>query len=260
MPEIPVRSGLVDREALLVRGRDAVTYLHSQLSNDIAALGVGASVPSLVLEPTGKIVALVRVTRLDEERVLIDFDPGLVETLTARLLRFRIRVDVSIEPMVIGCVAVRSNEPMAAPLADTSSEVVVPAWWCDGRAWDVLALGGEIDPTRFGTPVARAVIERERIEATWPRGGHEIVAGETLPAATGVVRIAVNFAKGCYPGQELVERMDSRGATAPRQLRCIEVPEGSLVGDTVRIDDDETTITSVADDMALAYVKRPPVA
>ena len=53
--------------------------------------------------------------------------------------------------------------------------------------------------------------------------GFEIVPGETIPAATGVVPVAVNFTKGCYPGQELVERMDSRGADAPKQLRIVEV-------------------------------------
>ena len=46
--------------------------------------------------------------------------------------------------------------------------------------------------------------------------GTEIVPGEVIPAETGVVAVTVNFRKGCYPGQELVERMDSRGARAPR--------------------------------------------
>ena len=35
----------------------------------------------------------------------------------------------------------------------------------------------------------------------------EIVPGETIPAETGITDVAVSFTKGCYPGQELVERM-----------------------------------------------------
>lgn len=259
MPESPVWVGSIEREALLVRGRDAITYLHSQLSNDIAALDVGASVQSFVLEPTGKAVALVRVTRLDVERVLVDFDPGLIESVTARLLRFRIRVDVSFEPTEVHCAAIRSVEPIDPPVGDSPSLTVLPAWWCDGRAWDVVSFTGPDDPVRFGAPTDHESLERLRIEAVWPLGGCEIVAGETLPAATGAVSVAVNFRKGCYPGQELVERMDSRGATAPRVLRSIEVPEGSRVGDVVRIDDDEVTLTSVAGNLALAYVKRGSV-
>ena len=41
----------------------------------------------------------------------------------------------------------------------------------------------------------------------------------TIPAESGVVPFAVSFTKGCYPGQELVERMDSRGSQAPRFVR-----------------------------------------
>ncbi len=55
--------------------------------------------------------------------------------------------------------------------------------------------------------------------------GTEIVPAETIPASLGeVVRVAVSFTKGCYPGQELVERMDSRGSSAPQVLRRVDVP------------------------------------
>jgi folate-binding protein YgfZ len=76
--------------------------------------------------------------------------------------------------------------------------------------------------------------------------GREIVPGEVIPAETGIVPLTVNFRKGCYPGQELVERMDSRGARAPRELKVMAadaVPEGLVP-------------TSVAGGRALVYVPR----
>lgn len=104
--------------------------------------------------------------------------------------------------------------------------------------------------------------ETARVAAGWPRMGAEIVPEETIPAVTGVVPLSVNFTKGCYPGQELVERMDSRGADAPRNLRILEVgtdvPEGVAVGDPV-LDgegDEVGVVTSVAGQRALGYVKR----
>ena len=104
------------------------------------------------------------------------------------------------------------------------------------------------------------VQEVARIAAGWPRMGCEIVPGETIPAVTGVLDSAVNFTKGCYPGQELVERMDSRGADAPQSLRVLEVSEGAAVGDQVTDADgnDVGRITSVspAGGIALGYVKR----
>ena len=99
--------------------------------------------------------------------------------------------------------------------------------------------------------------ESERIARGWPAMGHEIVPGETVPQGTGLTRVAVSFTKGCYPGQELVERMDSRGAEAPRTLRRLDVPSGSAQGDPVRDGDQEVgEITTVVLTRALAWVKR----
>ena len=88
--------------------------------------------------------------------------------------------------------------------------------------------------------------------------GAEIVPGETIPAVTGVTGVAVNFTKGCYPGQELVERMDSRGAEAPSSLRVLtlghDVPVGAQPGDPV-VDGTGTsigTVTSVGSTQVLA--------
>jgi tRNA-modifying protein YgfZ len=102
-----------------------------------------------------------------------------------------------------------------------------------------------------------AVDEAARIEIGWPRLGVEIVPGETIPAGTGLTRIAVCYTKGCYPGQELVERMDSRAAEAPRSLRRLDVPEGTRPGDPV-LDDGVAVgvVTSVAGTRALGWVQR----
>ena len=63
--------------------------------------------------------------------------------------------------------------------------------------------------------------------------GAEIVPGETIPAVTGVTGVAVSFTKGCYPGQELVERMDSRGAEAPASLSHRRRRRRGAAGDPV---------------------------
>ena len=65
-------------------------------------------------------------------------------------------------------------------------------------------------------PRERAERDRGRMAARW---AHEIVRGRDDPAGHRAdTAMAVNFTKGCYPGQELVERMDSRAAEAPRSL------------------------------------------
>ncbi len=100
--------------------------------------------------------------------------------------------------------------------------------------------------------------EAGRIEAGWPRLGVEIEPGKTIPGETGLTEVAVNYAKGCYPGQELVERMDSRGAEAPRSLRRLTVEAGAVAGDEITDNDGNVVgvMTSVSSTTALGYVKR----
>ena len=201
-------SVLGPRDVVVVEGPDALSYLQSQVSQDLLDMPVGGSAWTLVLEPTGKIASLARATRTADERFELDTDAGFGADLLARLDRFKIRV----------------------------------------KAVTTL-LKADVD--------APARNESERIELGWPAMGHEIVPGETVPQGTGLGRIAVSFTKGCYPGQELVERMDSRGAEAPRTLRRIDVPAGSAQGDPVRDGDQEVgEITSVVLTRALAWVKR----
>ena len=197
------------RDVVVVEGPDAQTYLHSQVSQALQDQQVGEQRWTFVLEPTGKIDALARVTRTADERFELDTDAGFGASLLERLNRFKIRVgaDTSLEAA-----------------ADTAS-----------------------DPTA----------EHDRIVAGWPRMGAEIVPGETIPAGTGLTDLAVNYTKGCYPGQELVERMDSRAAEAPKQLRSITVAPGTTVGDPVLDGDAEVgVVTSVSGDAAIAWIKR----
>jgi folate-binding protein YgfZ len=83
------------------------------------------------------------------------------------------------------------------------------------------------------------------------------ITTEMIPAETGVVDVAVSFTKGCYPGQELVERMDSRGSMAPRRLCRVTCASGAKVGDKVVVDSEIVGVyTTVAGVNALALIKR----
>jgi folate-binding protein YgfZ len=196
------------RDIVSVVGPDAETYLHSQVSQGVTGMTVGEQRWTFVLDPSGKIIALARITRADDEVFSLDTDAGAGEALAARLRRFMIRVDAAIE----------------------------------------------ITPAESG-PDPDA--ERRRVEIGWPRIGAEIEPGETLVAGTGLASVAVDFRKGCYPGQELVERMDSRGADAPRALRRLDVGEDAAPGDAVVVEGAEVgMLTSVAGGRALAWVRR----
>src|SRR5437763_306485 len=86
------------RDVIEVTGPDAESFLQGQLSQDIAGLDPGAMAYSFVLEPTGKVGALLHVTRDRTDGYVIDVDAGHGETVAARLNRFKLRTKVTIEP------------------------------------------------------------------------------------------------------------------------------------------------------------------
>lgn len=232
------------RDVVEVRGADASTYLHSQLSNDLRPLAVGRSCWAFLLQPTGKVDVLVRVWRTEDDVFVLDTDAGFGEVMIARLQRFKIRVKADITSLDWRCLALRGDG------ADAVDGVVA---WGDG----VDLLGADPIPPAAATAGSADQLLAARIEAVWPAMGSEIVPGETIPAETGVIDRAVSFTKGCYPGQELVERMDSRGSSAPRLLQAVDVAAGTSAGDALLRDGVEIgTVTSVAGTRALALVKR----
>lgn len=233
-----------------VAGPDASSYLQSQVSNDLRELAVGQSVWAFLLQPTGKVDVLVRVWRRADEAFVVDTDAGFGDTMVARLNRFKIRVKADISPLSWRCIAVRAATGAAVDDATNLSGVVAWGGGADLLGPDVVA-PANVEP---GTDVD---LLAARIEATWPAMGAEIVPGQTIPAETAITAAAVCFTKGCYPGQELVERMDSRDASAPRLLQTVDVPVGAVPGEALERDGIAIgTITSVAGTRALALVKR----
>jgi tRNA-modifying protein YgfZ len=235
------------RDVVQVAGPDALDYLQGQVSQELRPVAVGDSRWTLLLQPNGRVDVLARVWRTDDDVFVLDTDAGFGDELAARINRFKIRVKVDVEPLEWRCVAVRYTASEAVP------DGAVVAWW--DRDFDLL--GPDPQPPTDVPAGSVGDLEAARIEAGWPAMGAEIVPGERIPAETGVVPVAVDFKKGCYPGQELVERMDSRGADAPRRLQLLTVAEGAKPGDPVLADGQEVgVLTSVASTRALGYVKR----
>ncbi len=235
------------RDVVEVVGPDAATYLHSQVSNDLRPLQVGQSCWAFLLQPTGKVDVLVRVWRTDDERFVLDTDAGFGEVLVARVNRFKIRVKADVAPLEWRCIAVRATDGSAVEGVDGLAS------WGNG----VDLLGSGVEPPAGITAGRAEQLLAARIEGGWPAMGIEIEPGDTIPAETGVTAAAVSFTKGCYPGQELVERMDSRGSIAPRLLQVVDVPDGTTAGDPLLRDGVAIgTVTSVTGTRALAFVKR----
>ncbi len=243
-----VAAAPISRDVVRVTGPDATTYLQGQLSQDVEAIGVGDAAWSFVLQPTGKVDAWVRVTRLGDDALLLDVDGGHGDALVARLLRFKLRTEAEIELLdTWRAVAVRGPASEVLDRVAPAGGVAVPAGWPGVVGFDLL--GPEV-AVPDGVPlVDAAALERLRISAGVPAVGAELT-DTTIPAEAGawVIEASVSFTKGCFTGQELVARIDSRGGNVPRHLRGVVV-DGTVPAVGADLEVDGATVgalTSVA--------------
>lgn len=239
-----------ERDVVSVSGEEATSYLQGQLSQDVEALEVDASTWSFILQPQGKVDAWFRVTRVDDDSYLLDVDAGFGEVLLARLKRFKLRTkaDLTLETWPFHGFLGAAPDAAAAPIMAASA---------DGLGVDVV--GPDLAAPQVEV-VDHEAYEKRRILAAIPAMGREL-DDSTIPAESGMVERSVSFTKGCYTGQELVARVDSRGNNTPRRLRIVSgagpVPESR---DLVLNGAQAGVVTSaVADDdqwVGLAYVRR----
>jgi len=212
-----------DRGHVLVRGPDAFSFLQALVSADLDPLADGDGAASLLLSPQGKLEAAFRLLRVGDEAWL-DADPGVAAQLAASLLRFRIRVDADVVDRsdtwgmasLIG-PAVPARFPSAVPDAvhahagiggvrvvrtDDGVDLVGPRPAVDDAVAGLVAAGWQ----EVG-PVASLAYRIERGIPVQPVD----VDSSTIPQEAELEFDSVSFTKGCFLGQELVCRIDSRG-------------------------------------------------
>jgi folate-binding protein YgfZ len=227
------------RDLVVVKGADATPFLQSLVSQDLDAIDVDAGAPGLLLQPQGKLLVNFDTYRRDTDEWWLLCEHGYGETLADGLRRFKIRVKVDIESRPVDVVAVRGR------VADG-----IPVWWNGVVAYDVIGKEAALD-----VPILDAdAYEAARIEAGVPKLGVDIDE-RTIPQEAGLERDAVSFTKGCFVGQELVCRIDTRGHVnrALRRLRGSGLTGGADVtadGRTVG------RVTSSARSVALAMIRR----
>jgi folate-binding protein YgfZ len=151
-------------------------------------------------------------------------------------------------------VALRGGDLTAVGLPATCR--ALPVTWSSGAGADV------IGPRADLTPIASLGLdaqdyEQMRVEAGVPRLGLDLDES-TIPQEAWLDRDSVSFTKGCFLGQELVARIDSRGHVN-RQLRRIRPRDPALVLDRdaeVEVDGKVVgKITSAVPGLALGYIR-----
>ncbi len=191
---------------------------------DLDALAPGEASWSLVLHPQGKISAWFRITRVTDDRFILDLDAGWANEVLTRLNRFKLRtkIDITLAPWTSLTIVGAGADDLG--VEGVEHDMITS--WAGVQVRDVF--GADLSEQSVDVmQVSAAELDALRIEAGVPKMGVELDES-TIPAAAGIVEQSVSFTKGCYTGQELVARIDSRGNNVPKRLLSV-VLSGDVV-------------------------------
>jgi tRNA-modifying protein YgfZ len=253
---------LADRSLLRVRGEDRVRFLQGMLANDVASLTPGTGTYALLLTEQGRIVGDLRVIALDDE-LWIDVAKDRAEAVQAALDRFLVADDVEMEAVDFAAIAVRgpASAAVVAKVAGEDLESLPEAshvplvGFGDGarvaRVRDVGVDGfilwsspGAVSglEARLRDAGAEAVdaqtVEVLRIARGWSREGVDFDEKVLAPEVPSLAR-AISYRKGCYLGQEVVERVAARGHVNWLVMRLEGQGTPPAVGAPIRENDAE---------------------
>ncbi len=192
---------------LRLSGPDALTFLQSQLTNDVAALSVRGWQWQGYCSAKGRLLATFALARMSDDNWEAVVHASTIEALAKRLTMFRMRSKVVIEIAADRSVG-WAFEP--ADPATSGLSLALP----DGRAY--VLLDAAVAPTISSADDAihqrwqAASIEAMQPEitaSTVEMFVPQMIAWDTVQPGGGV-----SFSKGCYPGQEIVARAHYRGA------------------------------------------------
>ena len=234
-------AGLMDlshRGKLLVRGKDAPRFLHGMVTNEVKAMQPGQGNYAFLLDVHGHIQADTRILRLDADTYFIDCDRARAGTVRQTLEKYIIADDVEgvDQTAALACLAIEGpcslevlrgaigfEPPHLLPLehlevpelnlrlarASISGEFGYWLWGAAEQLAETWTRGAKTGAALGARPVGWLAAEVCRIEAGLPRYGADM-NDKTLPQETGQLH-ALSYTKGCYLGQEIVERISTRG-------------------------------------------------
>jgi folate-binding protein YgfZ len=224
------------RTLLVASGADRVSFLQGMLSNDVARLGPGEGCRALLLDEQGHLVAEMGVLAR-EDAILLDVASGSTDRVRSSLERFVVADDVEIAPtgrvavvvrgpgasrVLARAIAVPGDDPLArvepgghleigcagrSVIAVRDGDGGFLAWAADEAAAAALQSALRDAGAR---EVSAAALEADRVARGLPSEGVDLddrTLAPEVPALAG----AISYRKGCYLGQEVVERVAARG-------------------------------------------------
>jgi len=242
---------LDSRGRIVARGRDRARLLHNITSNEVKKMVPGDSCYAFLLNPQGRIQADLQLLCL-ADRFLIDTEPELREKVLQHIRRYIIADQVELEDVTAQTASLGVEGPGAGsqPAFPVSSEHTIAPFTITGqpgyRIYCSASAKADLIAQLQSHGVRPATAEDARMvrmENGKPRYGEDI-RETSLPQETQQMH-AVSFTKGCYLGQEIVERIRALGQVHKKLERIeLEGSEPPPPGTKLRVASGEAEITS----------------
>jgi tRNA-modifying protein YgfZ len=271
---------LEDRALLAATGPQRQKFLHGLLSNDLSSRTPGQGCRAAIMDAKGHLLAFLRAV-VTEDRILLEIPAGRRDEIHRLLDHYKVAAPVRFAPateVVLGLAGPRVPAVLglSADLAPESHAMVTLAGAAVRvvRALDLPA-GGHVlyAPSEAAEAVRAALgvqglvkIGREALDALRIEDGRAWygvdVTADNLLHETGLVPEYHSPTKGCYVGQEVIARLEARGANVNRRLRGFTLSEPRAAGTPLRADGkDVGALTTAAvsprrGPIAMGYVHR----
>lgn len=229
---------LSSRAKFRLTGADRVRYLNGQVTNDVRRVKADETLYACVTDVKGRIAGDV-FGHAQDDALLLDAEPDLREPLGMRLERYIVADDVELTD-------VTENWQLWHVFGGPLSPQHLLHSTRYGAAGQDLWLPASAPAPDFGPlPIlSEADLETWRILQKVPRWPHELNA-ETFPPEAGLEGKAMDFAKGCYIGQEVLSRIKTTGKM-PREMIAFETEHPVNAGDELWHEKAVGKVTSVA--------------
>ncbi len=223
---------LPDRGVVKVVGDGARNFLHGLVTADILNLAPGEARFCALLTPQGKIIAdfiVAEAQAADGGGFFLDLPRAMAATLVEKLNLYKLRAKVLIEDLseILGVLAAWDGSPPPYPPPQAGEgRQRIGLCYADPRL-AALGLRAMLAPhlaaaaaAELGaTLVAVGDYETHRIALGVPQGGIDFRYGDAFPHEADMDQLGgVDFAKGCYVGQEVVSRIEHRGTARSRAV------------------------------------------
>ena len=272
------------RGVLEASGPQRQKFLQGMLSHDVAGRLPGQGCLAALMNAKGAVQALLRVL-VDRDVVLLETDLDRIGPVQRTLEHHRVAAPVrfAVRPTSVlallgpGGARVLAAVGIGSPPASSEAheEVTIAGQPLRlVRAGDLpggglvlhIAPGNAEDVWKAlraagARPAGHDALDALRVEALRPWYGTDVTE-ENLLHETGLVAEYHSSAKGCYPGQEVVARLEARGGNVNKALRGLRLAAQVAAGATVRVEGREVgRVTTAAvsprlGPIALAYVHR----